>query len=407
MSHLKENAPNQSIKFYKNLRKRLYTFSFYIQNSNNISFYVYSLVLHLDLLVIMILPMESILDFQRADKLSANKKISYTEFNFYYKLLNKDWLVFVTDGINIYLLAFLILLMAAFVKLDLKKRDLKHSHNPFHSAISFLCILNGRSLIFVFLSFQLLAVRCAFDDYCLPHKSSTTALITNSLGILACLASGYVQYSYQYSIFPQLNIPWAMPRTYFRLLKRLSQFLCVLILILIDFWVDVLSFYVVLIPLFLIQTLILWILLSSRVAFHFPIEVAHCLVDSFIWTILFYALVIEITHDSTDITYLIMVVFTTVALFTALQLGKRHLQHSKLSNFRVQSPSQQQSLIHTVIRLLHCPEGSYEHMLLKQVHTNHVWTCTDSECPCKQLSNNSGKQEENDALMVDSIELEH
>ena len=187
-------AKHRYLKFQKNIKKRMHVFGFFLQNNNKMTHLMYSFMLLMDLVVVVILPMETVFDFQREER------PTYMKYSLFQKMLEEGMLEYVTDGINIYLLLFLSLLATGYIKQSMKFGNFKPLINsPFKSVLSFLCIMTGRFLTPIFVCFQLIAVRCAFDSShrCLAHPTSTARFITNCLGMIASVTCGYIQYNYQ------------------------------------------------------------------------------------------------------------------------------------------------------------------------------------------------------------------
>lgn len=69
--------------------------------------------------------------------------------------------------------------------------------------MSLLVVLIGRFLSHIFLVFQILAVRCAYDSapICLT-KTDQPRFILNLLGIALTLLTMYYEFSHLYLIFP-------------------------------------------------------------------------------------------------------------------------------------------------------------------------------------------------------------
>ena len=65
MKNTKNKTSRKNDQFYRNIRKKIYIFSYFMQNNNKISRYIFSMLTALDMFVTFILPMESVFDFQR------------------------------------------------------------------------------------------------------------------------------------------------------------------------------------------------------------------------------------------------------------------------------------------------------------------------------------------------------
>lgn len=99
----KRNAlgSEENVNIYKNLRKRLYSFSYFIQSNNRVSKYVFTILLLFDLFVVILIPIETIFDFDRNLQI---KNYKYDKFNIFYLLEQQDILFSIADAINCYLL---------------------------------------------------------------------------------------------------------------------------------------------------------------------------------------------------------------------------------------------------------------------------------------------------------------
>lgn len=109
---------------------------------------------------------------------------------------------------------------------------------------------------------------------------------------------------------PQDNIPWAHANNNYRIIKRIILLCCVFIISLIDVLLGIVDFYILLIPLVILQTFQIWILLNNRAAFSRNVEFGLILRDSIIWSFYFFAILIELCSDISDFTFCIILFLT-------------------------------------------------------------------------------------------------
>ena len=217
----------------------------------------------------------------------------------------------------------------------------KDFQNVLMSILSFLLLLTGRFLTNIFLVFQIIAVRCAFEsqEIC-QFQTDQIRFYLNILGMVFSIGITYFQYVYLFTMFPQDHIPWASPLNKYRILKRLVLLVSVIILSFIDFWTKIIAFYVVLIPLFILQTIQIWILVFSRVSFDPIIELADILYDCLFWTLLFYGITIEISQEVTDTSYCIIAIFSSIICTVLIYLYKRQMNEHFLKKSNTQQKNE-------------------------------------------------------------------
>ena len=125
------------------------------------STYVYTVLLLFDLFIVILIPIETIFDFNRNLKIQNYK---YDKYNIFYLLQSQDILLSIADIINCYLLIVIIGSIFHYSRFDINIKGYRNFRNPIFGMISFLMLINGRFLSFVFLIIQMISIRCGFDS---------------------------------------------------------------------------------------------------------------------------------------------------------------------------------------------------------------------------------------------------
>ena len=203
-----------------------------------------------DLLIVILIPIETIFDFNRNLKLDLYK---YDKYNIFYLLQQQGVLLTIADIINSYLMIVTAGSIFYYFRFDMNIKSSRNYNSPTFSVISFMMLINGRFLTFIFFIFQILSIKCGFDSASICYgQTQRSRVIANFFGIFLNVLFFYYQYIYLSSNFPMNVIPWAKPHNKYDLVKRCLLLASCIIIVFIDFFTKSTQFFVILIPLFVI-----------------------------------------------------------------------------------------------------------------------------------------------------------
>lgn len=92
-------------------------------------------------------------------------------------------------------------------------------------------------------------------------------------------------------------MPWATPSTKYRTIKRFLVLLIPITLAFIDLIVQTINFYLVLMLVLLIKSVMLWIIAFQRASYNYTVRIASTIIESFVWVLYLFAVLIDITGN--------------------------------------------------------------------------------------------------------------
>ena len=91
-----------------------------------------------------------------------------------------------------------------------------------------------------------------------------------------------------------MKLPWSKPNTRMVFVHQLNMKVVIVILVFEDFLVNALAFYIILLPLLVISTLILLLQMFNIIYFSRIVDIALLLRDVIVWNFMFYGVAINL-----------------------------------------------------------------------------------------------------------------
>eukprot|EP00347_Sterkiella_histriomuscorum_P010786 403374925 len=346
-----------------------------------------------DLAVILPITFESVFQFEKEDHEQIQR---IQQYNYFYFLEQQGILQYITNVLNAYLFALIAFVSFIFIKYDYDVTRIRdYQGNYIISCTSFLILFTGRFLSNLILGFQISTIKCGFTITECHSKTNQGSVIVSFIGILANIIVVYAQFVWFELKIPVRNIPWASSSNNYLFIQRLILLIGIFILALEDQLLKIVAYYVILIPILILQTIQIWIVLNHQIAFNNLIEGCLIVRDNTVWTLSLIATIILLSSEASDPMYIVisigMIITCSISLYHIRQIRKRKL--FKIVKCQYSNTLIQEKVIHNFMEFSRQPIGSIEDTLLQYFYQKHLYACIDEKCPCQSVIKFTVKKE--------------